>query len=86
MGALDDLNDQAASAVAWFEARTILPALQGEGRRVQAQSALLLRRAVALVASLGQERLHLAEIVHRSPGDDRCGQAAAKQTEQSQLH
>ena len=69
----DDLHQQAVGRLAGLDGRAVLAALQCEGRRVEPEAVLGLRRAVALVTMLGEQRLDLLHVIHRRGGESSDG-------------
>ena len=77
------LNDEARRALAGFERGAILAAFERQRGGVETQPALLLPRAVALVAVLGEQGFYFVEIIHRRPR--RRGESAQHKIEPKQL-
>ena len=64
----DDLHQQAVRRLAGPDGRTALPALDRERGGVEPEAVLGLRRAVALVTMLREERLNFLHVIHRRGG------------------
>ena len=77
------LNDEARRALAGFERRTVLAAFDGKCGGIETQPALLLPRAVTLVAVFGEQGFHFVEVIHRRPR--RRGESAQHKIEPKQL-
>ena len=79
---LDGSNDEALGAFARLEGRTGFPALEREGSRIQPQTPLMLRPAVAATAVFREDGFHVADVIHRGGDSCQCdGQSQCHVTE-----
>ena len=63
VGALEDLNEQTVRAFAGAEGCAIFSAFKDAGGGIHAHLAFLLGRAMATIAMLGKNGLHLAHVI-----------------------